>query len=121
MVVVRSTAFAIPFFLGIVLAAPIDAQTSATLNVSVRVVEECTVRSKRELVRLARKLNDPGLIRRCSKGVVSRVDQKVVKVANIQPDVAGSSRVSRPSVSKKRVVRSTISGETDVVLVTVTY
>ena len=116
MVVVRSLAVAIAFVAGIAFAAPLMAQPSATLNVSARVVEECTVKSKRELVKLARKLNDPGLIRRCSKGVVSRVDQKVVKIAKLRPRSAASRNVSR-----KRVVRSTVGGQADVVLVTVTY
>ena len=120
MVFIRSAVLTVPLLVGIALAAPLKAQTTATLTVSVRVVEECTATSKRELVRLARKLNDPGLIRRCSKGVVSRVNQRVVKVANIQPPAPGFGAGSR-QISKKRVLRSTINGEADVVLVTVTY
>ncbi len=120
MVFIRSAALTVPLLVGIALAAPLKAQTTATLTVSVRVVEECTATSKRELVRLARKLNDPGLIRRCSKGVVSRVNQRVVKVANIQPSAPGFGASNR-QVSKKRVLRSTINGAADVVLVTVTY
>jgi hypothetical protein len=88
------------------------------LNVTARVVQECTVtaKSKRELVKLARKLRDPSIISRCSKGVVSRVDRQRVKVANLQP------RTALPrTISRKRVDRSTIKGQTDVVLVTVTY
>lgn len=116
MVVVRSAAIAIAFLAGATLAAPLEAQTSATLRVSVRVVEECTVLSKRELVKLARRLNDPSLIRRCSKGVVSRVNQRVVDITSLQPNVSVPSTTSR-----KRVVRSTKNGKADVVLVTVTY
>lgn len=116
MVVIRSAALAFSLLAGTALAAPLEAQTSATLHVSVRVVEECTVKSKRELVKLARQLNDPDLIRRCSAGVSSQVEQRVVKVADIQPTPA-----ARPHVSKATLKRSTIHGNADVVLVTVTY
>ena len=114
---------AIALFAGIFLTLPLKAQTSATLNVSARVVEACTViaKSKRELVKLARKLNDPSIIRRCSKGVVSRVHQKVVKSARLQPRGVVPSSVSKASFSKKRIARSRSSGDADVVLVTVTY
>ena len=118
MVVLRSAVLAITFFIGTTLPAPLEAQASATLNVSARVVQECTVsvKSKRELVKLARRLNDPSIIRRCSKGVVSRVDQRVVQSASFQPRAAQPARFSQ-----KRVVRSTVSGQADVVLVTVSY
>ncbi len=116
MFLARPVSLAIILFVGIFLAMPLKAQTSATLNVSARVVEECTVKSKRELFKLARKLNDPSIIRRCSKGVVSRVHHKVVKIGNLQPSGAVPSRVSR-----KQFVRSSPSGATDVVLTTVTY
>ena len=116
MAFVRYASLAIALSAGITLAAPLEAQTTATLNISARVVEECTVRSKRELVKLARKLNDPGLIRRCSQGVQSRVDQQVVKGANLQPLSAVPTRLS-----KQRVSRLTLAGKADVVLVTVTY
>jgi hypothetical protein len=116
MIVARSAALAIALLGGAGLATSLDAQTTATLNVTVRVVEECTVLSKRELVKLARKLNDPSLIRRCSKGVVSRVNQRVVDIAKLQPVEPVRSRTKT-----KRIVRTTKSGETDVVLVTVTY
>ncbi len=116
MIVARPVALAIALLAGAGLTAPLDAQTTATLNVTVRVVEECTVLSKRELVKLARRLNDPSLIRRCSKGVVSRVDHRVIDFANLQPAEPVHSR----SISK-HVVRVTKSGEAEVVLVTVTY
>jgi hypothetical protein len=112
----RPIALAIALLAGVGLAAPLGAQTTATLNVTVRVVEECTVRSKRELVKLARRLNDPSLIQRCSKGVVSKVNHRVVDIANLQPVEPVHAR----SISK-HVVRATKSGETEVVLVTVTY
>ncbi|MGI9416389.1 MAG: hypothetical protein ACR2RA_00985 [Geminicoccaceae bacterium] len=115
MIAVRSIAVAITLLAGLSLAAPLQAQT-ATLNVSARVIAECTVGSRRELARLARRLNDPSLIRRCSKGVVSRVDRRVVKVAKLKTRPAQSRRVSR-----KRSPRRTLAGETDVVLFTVTY
>ncbi|MGI9487659.1 MAG: hypothetical protein ACR2RF_17625 [Geminicoccaceae bacterium] len=123
MVFFRPVSLAAALFAGIFLALPLKAQTSATLNVSARVIEACTViaKSKRELVKLARKLNDLSIIRRCSKGVVSRVNQKVVKSANLQPRVAVPSSAGKTSVSKKRIVRSSSSGDADVLLVTVTY
>ena len=123
MVFFRPVSLAAALFAGIFLALPLKAQTSATLNVSARVIEACTViaKNKRELVKLARKLNDLSIIRRCSKGVVSRVNQKVVKSANLQPRGAGPFSAGKTNVSKKRIVRSSPSGDTDVVLVTVTY
>lgn len=116
MVFVRSIVLVTALVVGATLAAPSIAQTSATLRVTARVVEECTVKSKRELIKLARKRNDPGLIRRCSKGVVSRVSHGVIKRANLRPPVAVPAKLS-----KKYVSRSTIDGMADVVLVTVTY
>ncbi len=116
MVLFRSVLLSIAFFAGILLALPLKAQTSATLNVSARVVEECTVRSKRELFHLARKLNDPSIIRRCSKGVVSRVNHQIVKSANLHPPAAQAARVS-----SKRIHRLSATGGADVMLVTVTY
>ena len=114
-----SLSLAIALWVGVIfLAAPLEAQTSATLNVTARVVQECTVsaKSKRELVKLARKLNDLSIIRRCSKGVVSRVDKKTTTITNLRQPVSSSRKVT-----KKRVSRSTINGQTDVVLVTVSY
>lgn len=118
MVFIRPVSLAIALFAGIFLALPLAAQTTATLNVSARVIEECTViaRTKRELFKLARRLNDPSIITRCSKGVVSRVNQSVVKVANLQPRVALPTRTT-----SKRRVRSSSRRDRDVVLVTVTY
>lgn len=117
MVVIRSAALTLGLLLGIALAAPLEAQTSASLNVSARVVEECTVGSKRELYKLARKLNDASVLTRCSIGVVSRVDQRVVKIPRPQPSSAAPTRVS-----SRRLVKSSISSSSiDVVLVTVTY
>lgn len=118
MVSLRSITPAFLLIAGLVLAVPVEAQTTATLNVSARVVEECTVsaRSKRQLFELARKLNDFSIIRRCSKGVVSRVDKQIVRVANLQPVVGIPKRFSQ-----KRVVRSTRSGKANVVLFTVSY
>ncbi len=123
MVLVRPVSLVIALFASVFFVLPLKAQTSATLNVSARVVEECTViaKSKRELVKLARKLNDPSIIRRCSKGVVSRVNQRVMKIAKLQPPVSSASSVGKTSISKKRFVRSSASGDADVVLVTVTY
>lgn len=116
MVYFRPVSLAIVFLVGIFLALPLEAQTTATLNVSARVVEECTVRSKRELFRLARKLNDPGIIQRCSKGVSSRVSQRVVKSANLQPPAVPVTRIS-----SRKFRRSGSSRTVDVVLVTVSY
>ncbi len=123
MVLVRPVSLVIALFASVFFVLPLKAQTSATLNVSARVVEECTIiaKSKRELVKLARKLNDPSIIRRCSKGVVSRVHQRVVKVAKLQPPATPHPGAGRASISKKHIVRSSASGDTDVVLVTVTY
>lgn len=121
MVLIRSAVLAIVIFAGVVISAPLEAQTSATLNVTVRVVQECTVQSKRELVELAFRLNDPGLIRRCSKGVVSRVNQQVVNVEEIQSNPGAVSSPANPAVSKQQVVRTNPNGQTEVVLVTVTY
>lgn len=116
MVFARPASLAIALAAGLFLAPPLEAQTSATLNVSARVIEECTVKSKRELFMLAYKLKDPSIITRCSKGVVSRINQSVVKAANLQPRVAVPS-----NVSSKQFVRSSSSGKREVVLVTVTY
>lgn len=116
MVFFRSAVPILAVLAGTMYAAPLGAQTSATLSVSARVIEECTALSKRELVRLARKLNDPSLISRCSKGVSSRVSQQVVNVASLQPRVS-----LPPKISQKRFGRSTINGQADVFLVTVTY
>lgn len=118
MFAVRSVAVVIAFLASLAFATPLSAQVTATLNVSARVISECTVtvRSKRELAQLARRLNDPGLIRRCSKGVVSRVDQRIVKSARL-PTRATSPR----RVSGSRTVRRTTAGRSDVLLFTVTY
>ncbi|MDH3662027.1 MAG: hypothetical protein OEU92_18690 [Alphaproteobacteria bacterium] len=123
MVFVRSIGLATALIAGIALAAPIKAQTSATLNVTARVIEECTVFSKRELVKRARELNDPGLIRRCSASVLSRVSQKTVKAGNLRGPLVVPVRSGNATakLSKKCVSRSTIAGHTDVVLVTVSY
>ncbi len=115
----RSLSLVVPMVLAFVAASPIQAQTSATLNVTARVIEECTVvtGSKRELAKLARKLNDPGLLQRCSKGVVSRVDRRVTTVAALRAPV-----VRQPATStRKHVTRRSVPGAADVVLVTVTY
>jgi hypothetical protein len=106
------------FALGIIAAAPLEAQTTATLTVTARVVDECTVgvKSKRELAKLARQLNDPSILRRCSKGVVSRVNQKVTRLANVAPVVRQPA-----ALSKKTARRHAKSGKADIVLVTVTY
>ena len=101
---------------GLGFTVPLEAQTTATLNVSAVVVEECTIRVKRELVKLARRLKDPSIIRRCSKGVRSRVDQSVVKLAAFRP-----SAPVPPKVSKKRLSKIIHGGNMDVVLVTVSY
>lgn len=99
--------------------SPLQAQNSGTLSVSAQVVNECTVllgKSKREIARLARQLEDPSILRRCSRGVVSRVDRRVVRVP------ISTLPVARPStVSRKNVVRRTASGHVDVVLLTVSY
>ncbi|MGI9510900.1 MAG: hypothetical protein ACR2QJ_16290 [Geminicoccaceae bacterium] len=118
MIFVRSVALMIAFLVGASLVTPVAAQTNATLNVTARVVQECTViaKSKRELVKLARRLNDPSIIQRCSKGVVSRVDKKTVKISRFPTRSAVSGKTS-----KKRVTRSTIGAKADVILVTVSY
>lgn len=116
MVFLRSVSLVAVFFIGIALALPLKAQTVATLNVSARVVEECTVRSKRELFRLARRLNDASIIARCSKGVVSRVNTRVVTVPNLQPSVVPISRTT-----SRTVKRTNSAGNIDVMLVTVSY
>jgi len=103
--------------IAIVSTIPLEAQTTATLNVTARVVEECTVGvlSRRERVKLARRLNDPTIIRRCSTNVQSRVDQNVTRIATINPPVR--QRVDVSSRSSRRQV----DGEVDVFLVTFTY
>lgn len=118
MVSMRSLAPVFLLIAGLTMAAPLQAQTTATLNVSARVVEECTVSAKNKLLlaRLAKKLGDPDIVRRCSFGVVSRVDKQVLSVANLQP----ASSAQRWS-SQKRVVRSTPWGKANVVLFTVSY
>ena len=116
MVFVRSVILATAVVAGIALTTSSQAQTSATLRVTARVVEECTVKTKRELIQLARKRNDPGLIRRCSKGVVSRVDQRRVNILNLRPRTPAPS-----SISKQRTSASTVNGQAEVILVTVTY
>jgi len=121
MVVVRSATLAITFFLGMALATPLQAQTSATLSITARVVQQCTVSSKRELVSLARRLNDPSLLRTCSIGVVNRVDERLVKYGDIRQVQLASPSVSNASISRQQIVRTNPNGQTDVVLVTVTY
>lgn len=114
--VIRSAAFAIVMATGLALAAPLEAQATATLNISAVVVEECTIRVKRELVKLARRLKDPSIIRRCSKGVRSRIDESVVDIADLRPPVPAP-----PRISKHRLSKIFSGGKVDVVLVTVSY
>ena len=114
----RAAAIGIVCLVSLGAAPSLDAQTSATIQVSARVVEECTVSvgSKRELVKLARKLGDPSIVRRCSKGVLSRVDRRAVTRASLLPAVAVT-----PGVSSRRVAKVTTAGKADVLLVTVSY
>ena len=118
MIVLRSILTVAVFAIVITMAPRLEAQTASTLTVTARVVEECIVgvTSKRELVKLARRLNDPSIIRRCSEGVRSNVDQKVTRIATVTP------AIRQPSdVSTKSSRRSVKFGEADVVLVTVSY
>ena len=91
------------------------------MSITARVVEQCTVSSKRELVALARRLNDPSLLRTCSVGVANCVDEQVIQVQDIPQLQLTNQSVSKARVSKQRIVRPATDGETDVVLVTVTY
>ncbi len=98
---------------------PLQAQTSATLNVSVRVVEQCVISSaeKRRLARLARKTGRRiDVSQRCSKGVVSRVTERPVSRAILRAPAPSPRRISREKVAKR-----TTAGRSDVYLVTVTY
>jgi len=106
----------IPIFF---LAMPGQAQTSATLNVSVRVVEQCVISSaeKRRLARLVRKTGRRiDISQRCSKGVVSRVSERPINRTILRPTVPLPRRISR-----EKVARRTAAGRSDVYLVTVTY
>ena len=106
----------VPFFL---MAMAAQAQTSATLNVTARVVEQCEI-SAAEKRRAARILRKTGrridISQRCSKGVVSRVDERPVSRTIFLPDVPQPRRIS-----KRRVVKRTAAGRDEVFLVTVTY
>ena len=103
---------------GLANAAPVQAQTSATLNVTARVIEQCTisVRARKALILLALRTGRRDILQKCSKGVVSRIDQRSVASARLQPRFALPSRIKRT-----RVVKKALPGGSDVVLVTVTY
>lgn len=100
-------------------AMPAQSQTSATLNVSARVVEECVISSaeKRRLARLVRQAGRRvDIAQRCSKGVVSRVNERSVSRTTFRPRAP-----LPPRINRQRVAKRTSAGRSDVVLVTVTY
>ncbi len=110
-------------FLTIMMAAfvatmPGQAQTSATLNVTVRVVEECVISAalKRRIARLARKTGRTDILQTCSKGVVSKVNERMVNQTVLQPTAPLPSAINTARIAKK-----TSAGRSDVVLVTVSY
>ena len=114
--VIRSAACAIVMVACLSLAAPLEAQATATLNISATVVEECTIEVRRELVELARRLKDASVLRRCSKGVHSHIHERVLKFADLPPLVPAP-----PRVSKKRLSKIIRNGQEEVVLITVSY
>jgi hypothetical protein len=99
-------------------AMPGWAQTSATLNISARVVEECVISAalQRRIERLQRKTGRTDIIQTCSPGVSSRVDEQTVSPALLQP----ASPLPQPT-SVTRAPRTAAKGRADVILVTVTY
>lgn len=100
--------------------APGQAQTTATLTVTATVVEECVISAalKRRIARLARKTGRTDIIQTCSNGVVSRTDERIVNRTILLPSPTPAPRVDRTRIAK---ARSSGMGESDVVLVTVTY
>lgn len=100
-------------------AMPAQTQTTATLNVTARVVEECVISSaeKRRLARLVRQgVSREDLKLRCSKGVVSRVNQRMINRSTFRPSAPLPRRIDR-----RRVAKRTAVGRSDVFLTTVTY
>lgn len=119
MVMICRYAFLVACLVGLALtAAPLQAQTSATLNVTVRVVAQCTISAKAQkaLALLALRAGRPELLHKCSRGVVSKVNRRAVKVAELRPR-----KPLPPGLSKKRFTKTTSAGSSDVVLFTVTY
>ncbi|MGI9436868.1 MAG: hypothetical protein ACR2Q4_18900 [Geminicoccaceae bacterium] len=101
----------------VIVATPVQAQT-ATLAVKARVVAQCTISAKarQSLEALAKRLGRPEILQKCSFGVPSRINRRFVPAATLRPQHPLISRIS-----KKRFIRKTSAGKSDVVLVTVTY
>ena len=106
------------FTVCLAIAAPAHAQTAATLNVSARVVEQCTIslKARKSLILLALRTGRRELLQKCSGGIVGRVDQRSVASAALQPRIALPARIRKAVIAKR-----TSSGRSDVVLVTVSY
>ena len=98
---------------------PAEAQKSATLTVSVRVVEECVITAalKRKLAQQLREGVRTDFRQRCSRGVRSRVNERVVDRRSIFTPPA---RLPR-QIDKRRFSRRSSNGRSDVVLLTVSY
>ena len=100
-------------------AMPAQAQTSATLNVTARVVEQCVIsaKDKRRMARILRKTGRRiDLSQNCSSGVVSRVSERPVKRSVLRPTAP-----LPPRISKARIAKRLAAGGSDLYLVTVTY
>ncbi len=119
MVQFRRTIFLAAMLFIFLSALPLQAQTSATLNVTVRVVEECeiSVLLKRRLAYLARKTGRTDLLQNCSRGVVSRVSERSVDWSVLQPRAP----LRRQQITREQLARRTSAGRSDVVLVTISY
>ena len=119
MVMIRRYALLAACLAGLALTAqPLQAQTSATLNVTARVVAQCMISAKAQkaLAVLALRAGRPELLQKCSRGVVSKVDRRAVKLAELRPR-----KPLPPGLSKKRFTKTTSVGSSDVVLFTITY
>ena len=101
------------------LSSSLQAQTSATLNVSVRVVEQCVITTalKRRLAQLVRQGRHVDFQQYCSKGVRSTVDERTVDRSIVTP----STPISSPTVTRRLVAKQRGESSPDIVLVTVSY
>ncbi len=118
MAIVRRTVFLATMMSMFLAALPLQAQTTATLNVTVRVVAECVISAelKRRIELLARQGRRTDFMHNCSKGVVSRVSERTVDWSVLRPATP-----LPPRIDRKKVARMTSAGRSDVVLVTVSY
>lgn len=124
MVMICRYALLAAFLAGFTLAnTPLQAQNSATLTVTARVVEQCTISTREQRARAEqrRRTRAPEIYRRCSNGVVGRVNRRSVKVTELRPHHPLPPRVSRKVISRNVIGRASSAGRSDVVLFTVTF